>query len=346
LSKAKLPLAVEYLSHAQLPPKTDAWWLDVLGIARFGLNLSSLDLLHVPAAAVPLRPFGDTDALYEIWRANGAMRVGNYGAVHYRFSEQLLFGCIALPEPPQDTVDDYALKTTTTAAYTQIFATLQATGYRQLVRVWNYVSGINELADAGERYWSFNDARYASFVACDRLILEDAPAASAVGTPRDSPLVVYFLAARTGAQMLENPRQVSAYRYPAQYGPRSPTFSRAALLAGGGGTLIISGTSSIVGHESVHSGNAAAQAKESLANISAVIDAANRRQFTHRYTLEALTYKVYVRNAVDLPAVANAMRQAIGRSASVAFVCADICRRELLVEIEALGSGQSHTGAA
>jgi chorismate lyase/3-hydroxybenzoate synthase len=320
--------------------------MGVLGIAQFGLNLAPLDLAHVPVAAVPLSPFGDVDALYEIWRADGSMQVGNFGAVHYRCNEQLLFGCITLPELPKETAAGSALTATTTAAYAQIFATLEATGYRQLLRVWNYVSGINQPADAGERYWLFNNARYESFVASDRPIAEAVPAASAVGTPRDSPLVVYFLATRAIAQMLENPRQVSAYRYPAQYGPRSPTFSRAALLAEGGGTLMTSGTASIVGHETVHSENTAAQTRESLANISALIDAANSRLSSPRFALETLTYKVYVRNAADLPAITDAMHAAIGRTASVAYVHADICRRDLLVEIEAVGSGQSLTGAA
>jgi len=346
LSKTKLTLGVEYRSRAQLPPKTDEWWLGVLGMAQFGLNLSPLDLAQVPFATVPLSPCGDADALYEIWRADGPMQMGSLGAVQYRSNEHLLFGCIALPEPPQEAAAGSALKAATTAAYAQIFATLEATGYRQLLRVWNYVSGINQPADAGERYWLFNNARYESFVAFDRPISEAVPAASAVGTPRESPLVVYFLATRSVAQMLENPRQVSAYRYPAQYGPRSPTFSRAALLAEGGGTLMISGTASIVGHETVHSENASAQTRESLANIGALIDAANRHLYTQRFALESLTYKVYIRNAADLPAVTDAMRRAIGPTASVAYVHADICRRDLLVEIEAVGSGQALTGAA
>lgn len=339
-----MTLGVEYRYRAQLPPRTDRWWRGVLGVAQFALDLAPLDIPHVPVAAVPLSPLAEADALYEIWRADGSMQVGTFGCVHYRFNAQLLFGCIALPELPQEKGASAALKANTMAAYAQIFATLGATGYRQLVRVWNYVSDITQPADAGERYWLFNNARYDSFVASDRPAIQAVPAASALGTPRGSPLVIYFLANRTAAQMLENPRQVSAYRYPAQYGPRSPTFSRAALLVEDGGTLMISGTASIVGHETVHSGDAAAQTRESLANIGALTDDANRRLLPQRFTLETLSYKVYVRNAVDLPAVIGVMRGAIGRKAPVAYIRADICRRDLLVEIEAVGSGQSPTG--
>ena len=284
-------------------------------------------------------PFGGEDALYEIWRADGTLQVGSFESVQYRCNEQLLFGCVTVPEPPQGANANSAVKAITAAAYSQIFATLEATGYGQLLRVWNYVSAINQPADVGERYWLFNNARYESFVAFNRPIPEAVPAASAVGTPRGSPLVVYFLATRSTPQMLENPRQVSAYRYPTQYGPCSPTFSRAALLADGGGTLMTSGTASIVGHATVHPGNAVAQTRESLTNISTLVDVANTH-VARRFALETLTYKVYVRNAADFPTVAEAMRAEIGQTASVVYVCADICRRDLLVEMEAVGSDQ------
>jgi chorismate lyase / 3-hydroxybenzoate synthase len=341
LNESKLALGVEYRSRAQLPPMRDPWWRGTLGVARFGLHPAPLELARMAVANVPLSPLGGVDELYEIWRCDGPMRTGTLGRVRYRSSPQLLFGCIALPELSQEKSAGAALKANTTRAYAQIFASLEATGHRQLVRVWNYVSAITQPADAGERYWLFNNARYDSFIASDRPAVAAAPAASALGTARGSPLVIYFLAHRTAAQMLENPRQVSAYRYPAQYGPRSPTFSRAALLAEDGGTLMVSGTASIVGHDTVHSGDAAAQTREALANIGVLTDNASRCQLPRRFSLESLTYKVYVRHARDLPAVSEVMRGAIGRAASVAYLRADLCRRDLLVEIEAVGCGDA-----
>ena len=339
MSKFTATFGVEHRSRAQLPQNTDHWWAGVLGVAQFGLDLAPLDLTNIPVAAVALCPFGDTDALYEIWRADGSMQAGTLGRVHYRCNAHLLFGCISIPESSQEDALANSLKASTMAAYGQIFSALEATGYRQLVRVWNYVSDITQPTNDGERYWLFNNARYESFVASDRPVVEAAPAASALGTPHGSPLVIYFLAKRSAAQMLENPRQVSPYRYPTQYGPRSPTFSRAALLAEGGGTLMISGTASIVGHETLHSGDAAAQTGETLANIGVLTDDANRRLVPDRFALERLTYKVYVRNAADLPTVEHVMRSLIGRQAPVAYLRADICRRDLLVEIEAVGAG-------
>ncbi|MBU2285069.1 MAG: hypothetical protein KKC85_01380, partial [Gammaproteobacteria bacterium] len=138
----------------------------------------------------------------------------------------------------------------------------------------------------------------------------------------------------------ENPRQVSAYRYPPTYGPRSPTFSRAALAGIGGGdvALFISGTASIVGHETVHLGDVRAQTEETLRNLGAVIDAANALATT-KFDLSAIDCVVYVRHVSDVDTVRAVLGEALGRDAHTltraVYLEADICRQDLLVEIEA-----------
>src|SRR5579862_7423909 len=302
LNEARRAFGVEYRSRAQLPPVTDRWWRRALGVARFGHDPAPLEIAQIPVTAVPLHPLREPQALYEIWRAEGPMHVGRCGSVRYRANAQLLFGCITLADRGGE---GSALKADTMTAYTQIFAALESSGYRQLVRIWNYVPEIGQPTETGERYWLFNDARQESFLASGRSVTATVPAACALGTPKGSPLVIYFLAHKGTVQTLENPRQVSAYRYPAQYGPRSPTFSRAALLAEGAGTLMISGTASILGHETVHFDDVAAQTRESLVNIGALTADASRRLVSQRFALESLAYKVYVRHEAHLPEIVN-----------------------------------------
>ena len=231
------------------------------------------------------------------------------------------------------------LELATVRAYTEIFAALDASEYPQLVRIWNYVSSINEIAAEGERYWQFNRARQESFLSRQRPIVDTVPAGSALGTPTGSPLVIYFLASRVAMRAIENPRQVSAYHYPSKYGPRSPTFSRAALLTElAGGTLLVSGTASIVGHESVHTDDVAAQTRETIANINILITEANRLSGHQHYATNMLAYKVYVRNPEHLSTIAVELRAAVGHRATVTYLQADVCRRDLLVEIEAASS--------
>ena len=100
----------------------------------------------------------------------------------------------------------------------------------------------------------FNHGRKAAFDLLD-FAPSRYPAATGVGSPAGSPLTVVVAASRVEPVALENPRQTSAYLYPRRYGPRSPAFARAMLLPDcAGATLFISGTASIVGHESQHRG--------------------------------------------------------------------------------------------
>ena len=188
-----------------------------------------------------------------------------------------------------------------------------------------------------ERYRQFNVGRQDAFLSHGRSVIGNVPAACALGSAAGG-LQIAFLAARAEPIGIENPRQVSAYHYPSQYGPRSPTFSRACLAhLGGRDLLFISGTASIVGHRTLHEGDVAAQARECLHNIQAVIAEANRRAPGTDFRLDNLAYKVYVRRPEDLVKVRHELTQFIQAPVSAVFLQADVCRADLLVEIEASG---------
>jgi len=334
---------VEYLSAAQLPSQSDLWWDGVLGLSHFGSQPIAGFPEQVPVAEVTIAPLVTADGVCEVWRADEPTRSGRIGAVQFRASEQLLYGCVSVPEsivPCGGRNNKHSpLELATLRAYTEIFAALDTTGYSQLVRIWNHVPSINEDAVEGERYWQFNNARQKSFLSRQRPIVDNVPAGSALGAPTGSPLVVYFLASRVAMRAVENPRQVSAYYYPSKYGPKSPTFSRAALLAEPAGqTLLVSGTASIVGHESVHTGDVAAQTRETIANINMLVTEANRLSGHPHYATDKLAYKVYVRNPEHLSTIEAELRPAVGHCATVTYLHADVCRRDLLVEIEAASS--------
>jgi chorismate lyase/3-hydroxybenzoate synthase len=156
---------------------------------------------------------------------------------------------------------------------------------------------------------------------------------------------VHFLAGREAPRAVENPRQVSAYRYPSQYGPRAPTFSRGALASVGGGreALFLSGTASIVGHQTLHAGDVARQTEETLANVAAVVDAANALSTIgpHAHRVDTLDCTVYVRHPQDLTTVREVLARRLGPDApalrNAIYLRADVCRADLLVEIEAHG---------
>jgi chorismate lyase/3-hydroxybenzoate synthase len=337
-------LQVDYLSLAEgsLAECASAPWEGVLGVATFDDTPAVLHAADVPVAEIGIALLGASANVCEVWRTQRHVESGQRARVRYRRDNDVLFGCITLPEtdvmPLVGGVNRSALHAATEQAYREIFAMLDTVGYGHLVRVWNYLPQINSDSHGTERYRQFNNARRQALIACGRDVIDSVPAACALGSKTGSPLVIYFLASRAAPTLVENPRQMSAYDYPPEHGPR-PAFSRASVLHDAAGVMLfVSGTASIVGHQTVHVGDAAAQTRETLANIDALLGEANRVAGAARLSLDTLAYKVYIRNSADLPIIQAELRSALETSARVVYLKADICRQDLLVEIEATGS--------
>jgi len=250
-----------------------------------------------------------------------------------------LFGSLNIAERAIDAHNEAgALQRATEIAYQEIFDVLNETEHRHLIRVWNYLPEINAQAGGDERYRHFNSARQMAFRKSGRATLGTVPAACALGSPPGSPLSIYFLAARRPPKMIENPRQTSAYHYPPKFGRHSPIFSRACVWGeSGSGRLFVSGTASIVGHETIHRGDVIAQTRETMVNIGALLEEANRIVGAGHYSLNGLKLKVYVRKPSDLPAIEATLSELLSPAASIVYLQADVCREDLLVEIEAVG---------
>jgi enamine deaminase RidA (YjgF/YER057c/UK114 family) len=293
----------------------------------------------------------------DLWRVAGSARTGTAGCIRFTAAGDWLFGTARVDEAGAGGAG--GLTAATALAYGDIFALLDREHGMALARAWNFFAAINEASSeasaereeaqaAVERYRLFNLGRQRAFVAARRDAFDGAPAACALGTER-GPLTIHFLATRRPVRPVENPRQISAYRYPPAYGPRSPTFSRAVRVDLGSGTeaLFVSGTASIVGHETRHIGDIRRQTEESLANVSAVVGAAAAAGGA-RHREEALDYTIYVRDRRDLDAVRETFAAHFGGDRSAVeraiYLRADICRPDLLVEIEAHGSARIEGG--
>ncbi len=338
-------LHLDYLPMDQIAARPAAWWRNVLGVVGF-TRPPDIESPTVPVTASMTPSLGTGGDLCEVWRvagdadlelANGVPSdLPDEERVHYRFCEDLLFGSVTIAERASG--DSDSLSQATISAYGRIFEVLERTAHPHLIRVWNYLPEINRAAGGDERYRHFNSARREAFHASGRPTKVVVPAASALGSPAGSPISIYFLATRTPPKMIENPRQTSAYHYPPKFGVDSPSFSRACMLSESGGTdLFVSGTASIVGYETIHPGDVAAQTRETLANIDALLEEANRVVGASRYSLDGLKLKVYVRRSQDLELVRRALAPRLRPSTSILFLQADVCREDLLVEIEAAG---------
>ncbi|HEY0142789.1 MAG TPA: Rid family hydrolase [Thermoanaerobaculia bacterium] len=257
----------------------------------------------VPGARVhvPLRQLGPAP-LVEIWPSH----------------PDVLFGSITAG-------GDEPLEELSRRFYAELIDRVRNEGFPYFLRMWNHVGGINEEDGGRERYKLFCAGRHDAFVSAGYHHDVDLPAASAVGM-RGRGLVTYFLAAREPGEQIENPRQVAAYDYPPQYGPKSPSFSRATVW---NGTVFVSGTSSVVGHATVHVGDVGQQLEETLRNIDVVVS----RAIAGGGLANVVTAKTYIRHAEHYEPIARRLEGVFARNL---FVEADICRADLLLEIEAV----------
>ncbi len=221
------------------------------------------------------------------------------------------------------------------ALYIELFALTKRIGYPTICRLWHYIGNITgATADGLETYRDFCVGRALAF----EEVPTGMPPASAVGSAYEG-ISVCLLAARPGRlTAIENPLQVPAFRYPREHGPKSPSFARAGYLEGErGGTLFLSGTASILGHETVHRGDLTGQLATTFANVEAVVHERNlaRHGVDAGFGLADFDrVTAYVRNADDLAAVDAACRDAFGPDTSVRLLRADLCRSDLLVEVE------------
>lgn len=231
------------------------------------------------------------------------------------------------------------LKQATENLYSRLLADIDARGYPHLVRIWNYFADINGVDQDLERYRQFCVGRFNAFE--QQQIAEiQFPSACALGH-QGGDLLIYALASKTPVQHFENPRQASAYHYPAEYGPRSPSFARASLLElpNQPAKIFVSGTASVVGHVTQHPDDLQLQIQETLANLDCLLAhisasyAQDNECSTPSLTPEIL--KVYVRHAQDLASIQQQITQAYPSIPAV-YVAADICRSDLLLEVDGI----------
>ncbi|HSP16049.1 MAG TPA: hypothetical protein VLV78_14990 [Thermoanaerobaculia bacterium] len=303
--------------HPELVSTKAASTDDTLAVVSFGVSLPEA------SATIPIRQLGPAPVA-EVWRSPLPVTRGHCGGISFRSNSEVLVGTISGEGPETDV--------TTRHLYRQIVEAARRAGYPHLLRVWNHVGGINEDERALERYKRFSAGRHDALTHLG-YAREQFPAACAVGM-KSPGLIVYFIASRAAGEQVENPRQVAAYDYPPAYGPKSPSFSRATIVRWDGEPMIfLSGTSSVVGHKTCHAGDVEGQLDETLRNIERIVCESAARAGC-RATLDNLGFvKTYIRRASDYDVVAARVTAALPRAQHL-FLESDICRPDLLIEIE------------
>ncbi len=281
-----------------------------------------------PSSDIGLQWLGG-DLRCEQWLTGAPVRFGNGDQWNWSRNSDLLVVAMSAPgmgDPAEPTA----------RFYRELISTIRSAGYPNLLRIWNYLPDINGGEGDSERYRRFCVGRGQALAEAG---LEGARmcAATAIGT-LDHQFRLIAIAGQSPGQSVENPRQVSSWEYPSLYGPKSPAFARATAVALSDDrvALLISGTASVVGHATAHPGDVLAQTDEAVSNLAALLaEAASDfdRPGLARFGDEAAA-RVYVRNSEDWPAVYARLRQH-WPTLPLAGFHGDICRRDLLMEIEA-----------
>ncbi len=219
-------------------------------------------------------------------------------------------------------------------------------GDLKIVRIWNHVPGIHDrlTGDNGiaDRYQLFNAGRFDAMrdwffedgSSTSRLRGENLPAASGIGHAGND-LVIHALATMFTATAMENPAQVPAFEYSTRYGLLPPCFSRAMFVQSPSPMLLISGTASIRGENSLHDGDLIRQWSLTIENLRSLIESPAVRVLTGANKIRELRdLRIYVHPLVEASALHTLASTAFPNS-DIEWFPAEICRAELLVEIEA-----------
>lgn len=294
---------------------------DVLAVIAFGALGDATQPADPRCLRVGLDQLGD--AACEVWRGRAPVRSGICAEVRWSCDGDYGFVSIELDEESHAGISGAAEH-----AYRALTEFLRTSAAPHVLRLWNYFDAINDGSGDDERYRLFCVGRARGMAGT----WQDAyPAATAIGR-RDGvrTLQVYALTARAPGVAVENPRQINAWRYPREYGPTAPTFARGMVTPAA--QLLISGTAAVVGAESQHEDDIAAQLEETLANLASLLAAAHPGNGAQLGAGSLL--KAYVRDRADAALLRERLRTQAPGLEGLLLLEGEICRRELLTEID------------
>jgi hypothetical protein len=218
-----------------------------------------------------------------------------------------------------------------------------------IIRQWNYIGNILTIREGLQNYQVFNEVR-SEYYNRYRTVT-GYPAATGIGQKSDS-VIIDFCAVKPDESVrirgLSNPNQVNAYEYGQQVlkgtkdsgkeKKQPPQFERALIMAcKGTAVLYISGTASIKGQVTIGKDNANQQTLVTIENIRKLTDADRVCQGVPegtRYSMKFGLLRVYIRHQEDF-GIVRAICSEHFPSIPAVYIEADVCRNDLLTEIEA-----------
>jgi enamine deaminase RidA (YjgF/YER057c/UK114 family) len=216
-----------------------------------------------------------------------------------------------------------------------------------IIRQWNYIENIamiDDVKDAPQNYQDFNDVRANYYDQGDFKF--GYPAATGIGQDTGG-IIIGFIALSESDQItvnpIVNPGQIDAHKYSDvvlegnSEQKCTPKFERAKLVTIGSRNYIyVSGTASILGEKTMHVGDVKKQTLTTIENIRRLFSKENQEELGLKFDFSEIQFshlRVYVKNRGDIPAVEKICYAELNCKSSL-FLESDVCREDLLVEIE------------
>jgi hypothetical protein len=230
----------------------------------------------------------------------------------------------------------------------EILAAEQMT-LNNVVRQWNYIGEILRTGDNFQNYQVFNEVRNDYYSRFRKI--KGYPAATGVGMMHGG-VILDFCALRPGHSTsvipVDNPHQLNAYNYGQQVlkGANAagnvvkhpPQFERALLIANRKEAFLhISGTASILGQKTVGKNDIEKQTLVTIDNMESLADSVRLNKLMTGSPLSGSRFsllRVYIKRDDDFSGVRQICRKSFPDVPTV-FIRADICRDDLLMEVEA-----------
>lgn len=215
--------------------------------------------------------------------------------------------------------------------------------FSDIVKQWNYIENITHIDDEHQHYQDFNDVRSRYYSQCEWT--NGYPAATGIGTWSGGIVIGFDVIVAKSAELeikaIDNDLQVAAHAYSkgvliGEYQEKStPKFERAkSVSTADTNRVYISGTAAILGEESLEGVGFAKQIDITMKNIEHLIIPYTFNHHNIRPSkMQLQLLRVYIKNETDID-VAIEYMIANYPSIPVIYCIADVCREELLVEIE------------
>ncbi len=210
---------------------------------------------------------------------------------------------------------------------------LERTQGFNLYRTYNFIPEITGFLSQEPVYEMFNAGRLDAFLEFSGKSKKIMPPASTGIDILGDKMVIVFLATKNPVQYFSNPLQVNSYEYPENYGKKSPFFSRAVKTKlDGKEVLLISGTASIRESESVFIGDVTKQTVATIENITELIKQSGLNNTPEKNHL-SYSKLIYIKDPSNLNKVQNIMHNMHFLDPKDIFLQANVCRKELEIEI-------------